>query len=246
MPLVTRPRRVEVAVKVGIPVSEIEPVDELVVGAPGVDVAVELDPVLGSEVGSEPVLETALVGVGETVGSVGTDPSPGKKLVVADGEVLEGSEAGTTPPPSVPSMQRPWHSVVLGLGVELPFWLGRPFSSGIVTSCPVPVVAVVVEVEVPVVAVVEVPVVVVPGVPCDPWSSGSPCVSEGSVPVEGFVPVAPAPAFAVAPVGVVASSLVDVGGGVAGCGVVSVWVVVGAGVVLVWVVAVVLVWVVAV
>jgi hypothetical protein len=162
LPLVTRPRRVDVEVKVGMPVSGIKLLDELVVGAVEVDVAVELDPVVGSEVGSAVGLETALIGVVDTAGLAETDPSPGVKLAVTDGEVPEGSEAGTTPPPSVPLLHRPWHSVVVGLGVEWPFCPGRPFSSGIVTTCPV---AVVVDV---VVDVVEVPVVVVPGVLCDP------------------------------------------------------------------------------
>lgn len=221
LPLVRRPMRLEVELKVGMPVSGIRLLDELVVGALEVDVGVAVDvPV----VGSEPVLETSLLGVVETAASGVTDPSPNEKLPVVDPELLEGSEAGTTPPPWVELVHRPWHSVVVGAGVEVSDWAGRPFSPGSVTSCPVAVPVVPVVPVVVVVVEVVVSVVVVPGVP--------------AVPV-GFVPVAPAPAFAVAPFGVVVLASL-VGAGVVGWGVVAVWVVVGAGVALVWVVVVVL------
>ena len=116
---------------------------------------------------SDPVLETALVGAvgvvagvvvgaaGGVVAAVGATVSP--KLGDAPCEVLEGSDAGTTPPVCDESLQRPWHVVTVESVLEVLLAAGRPFPSAPVV--PVVVVPLVVVVVVPV--VVAVPVVVV-------------------------------------------------------------------------------------
>lgn len=189
----------------------------------------------GSVVGSDPlVLETALTGavgvivgmiVGVTAGVAGIDAGPTEKDPEAAGEVLEGSEAGTTVPVSLEVQPRPWHTLLLDPEVEVPVVPGRPLTKGMVAAGSEAVVevvevvdVVVVDVEEVVVPVVVVPVVVVP-------------VVVGSVVVVFVgivltVPVAPAATSVVVPVeGVAVEVVVVVWAGVADCGVVSVlWV----------------------
>jgi hypothetical protein len=174
------------------------------------------------------------VGVGVTAGVLGIDVADTERMF--EDELPEGSEAGTTVVVEVEVQSRPWHGVALEPEVEDPFTAGRPFTVGVVALV-CTVVGGVVDVLV---------VVVVPGVVVD----GSVVVVDVSV----VVPVTPAPRFVVVPVGVVPGVVgvgVGVAGvagggvvslwvllagdvvaavGVAGCGVVAVWVVVGAGV----------------
>jgi hypothetical protein len=81
--------------------------------APIEGVALAIGATVGVEVGLSDPVETALIGAGETVGAgdvVGIGDVVRLKLPVAACELVDGSDAGSTPPLCEVLLQRPWHS----------------------------------------------------------------------------------------------------------------------------------------
>jgi hypothetical protein len=130
----------------------------------------EVEPDVGAEVGvalevglSDPVEEsfTGVVGI-TAVGmtAVVTEPALTPKLLEIAEDVLDGSEAGTTPLLPVRPLQRPWHAEVVGPEPVVPGW--RPWPVELSEVAVVVIVPLVVPVAAVPVVVVPVPVVVVP------------------------------------------------------------------------------------
>jgi hypothetical protein len=128
--------------------------DSVVVGVLVVGAGVVVVAGAGDETGLSKLDDASFVIGAAVSAAVVTEPVLRLLLELAD-ELLEGSEAGTTPLLPVRPSQRPWQEVVVDPEPVVPGW--RPCTTGVLLASGVPVVVV----SVAVVSVVVVPVLVV-------------------------------------------------------------------------------------